>query len=358
VNANPRTRLSFIDGLRGIAAISVMLYHYSGDSFRPMLAEALPTYIAGALGHGWLGVQIFFVLSGFVITYALGERTMTPNGVAVFVLRRQIRLDPPYWASIAYAVIHAWNRKRKYGGNRTVPSLHDIGLNVVYLQELMGVRSVQAVYWTLAIEIQLYLAFVILLWLVQTAQRVANVRSRDVVPWAVFAMAVWSLDVASHWRSPLRYLFPHFYLFAMGACLCFVLAGRFPRWAFLASLLGASLVGLHIDRFEPIVGALTTAIIYYVARNGALATALRGPVWQWLGKLSYGIYLTHTIAGAQARGALGNHVRENTFVGWLVITTCAVVYTLMVSWAFYRWIETPAMALSAKIQARFGDARS
>ncbi|HRC87251.1 MAG TPA: hypothetical protein PK413_16725, partial [Thermoanaerobaculia bacterium] len=56
-------------------------YHFTGGPMHPMLVERLPWPVVGALGHGWLGVQVFFVLSGFVIAYAIGERAMTPRGV-------------------------------------------------------------------------------------------------------------------------------------------------------------------------------------------------------------------------------------------------------------------------------------
>src|SRR5947209_6304964 len=68
----PRNRLLFVDGLRGIAALAVMGYHYYGNpTLHNQLSQVTPETLDRVLRHGWLGVQVFFVLSGFVIAYSL-----------------------------------------------------------------------------------------------------------------------------------------------------------------------------------------------------------------------------------------------------------------------------------------------
>ena len=69
--APARPRLAFIDALRGLAAVAVMLYHFCTGRALPTLRDGLPDLVVGAIGHGWLGVQTFFVLSGFVIALSL-----------------------------------------------------------------------------------------------------------------------------------------------------------------------------------------------------------------------------------------------------------------------------------------------
>lgn len=66
-----QNRLLFIDGLRGIAAISVAGFHfYYGGPLRDPLSKILPAPLCELLEHGWLGVEIFFVISGFIIAYS------------------------------------------------------------------------------------------------------------------------------------------------------------------------------------------------------------------------------------------------------------------------------------------------
>src|SRR5262245_44222872 len=93
-------RFVFIDGLRGIAALSVVLYHFNEAVIRQS-ARWVPHVVEAVLHRGFLGVEIFFVISGFVIAFSVRDGNYTPGYLFRFCLRRSIRLDPPYWATIA-----------------------------------------------------------------------------------------------------------------------------------------------------------------------------------------------------------------------------------------------------------------
>src|SRR3984893_15464884 len=92
-------RIPGVDGLRGLAVISVLLYHFklfaviSGSS----LWERL---YAGAAGIGWAGVDLFFVLSGFLITSILLQSVGNENYYRVFYFRRTVRIFPLYYATL------------------------------------------------------------------------------------------------------------------------------------------------------------------------------------------------------------------------------------------------------------------
>src|SRR5579872_7415052 len=86
-------RLAFVDGLRGVAALAVMLYHLVGRTSAGVLTQ-----------YGFLGVAIFFVLSGFVIASVVGDRRVDAGFLGRFALRRMVRLDIPYWLNIALAI--------------------------------------------------------------------------------------------------------------------------------------------------------------------------------------------------------------------------------------------------------------
>lgn len=78
----------FVDALRGVAALAVALFHFSGQLSSP-LALAFKSY-------GWLGVDVFFVLSGFVISLSLQGKGYALKDFPAFLLRRLVRLEPPY----------------------------------------------------------------------------------------------------------------------------------------------------------------------------------------------------------------------------------------------------------------------
>jgi hypothetical protein len=90
-------RVPVIELLRGLAAISVVLFHLS-NSMESETPRVLTAY-------GWLGVDVFFVISGFVIPYSLHGTGYSIRNFPRFMLRRVVRLEPPYLASILFAVM-------------------------------------------------------------------------------------------------------------------------------------------------------------------------------------------------------------------------------------------------------------
>lgn len=153
-----RPRLYAIDGIRLMAALMVALHHYAGTRRvdqphnlvwdRPV-SDIMPTVYRFA-AYGWIGVEIFFVISGFVICMSCWGRSPRQ-----FFVSRVIRLYPAYWFATAFttAVLVAlpgvWDRLR----------LRDVLLNLTMLQTGSGVRNVDGVYWTLWSELRFYLLF-------------------------------------------------------------------------------------------------------------------------------------------------------------------------------------------------------
>src|SRR3970282_136585 len=101
-NVNAVNRYRSIDGMRGIAALGVVVFHLAGN-LKPELSILLPDFINVIFSYGYLGVPVFFVISGFVISLSVKDSPITANYAGNFILRRSIRLDPTYWASIAVA---------------------------------------------------------------------------------------------------------------------------------------------------------------------------------------------------------------------------------------------------------------
>src|SRR5687767_8776 len=97
-------RFTFVDALRGVAALAVVLFHAVEGGHIPDLMAVMPAWLTAMISHGHLGVAVFFVLSGFVIAHATYGQTITLSYLGRFMLRRSIRLDPPYWFAIAVAV--------------------------------------------------------------------------------------------------------------------------------------------------------------------------------------------------------------------------------------------------------------
>lgn len=98
------SRFTFIDALRGLASLSVVIFHIHAGTVAVAFFAIMPQWLQIILKHGYLGVQVFFVISGFVISYSLRNTKMDFTYLCNFTLRRFIRLSPPYWIAIALTV--------------------------------------------------------------------------------------------------------------------------------------------------------------------------------------------------------------------------------------------------------------
>jgi peptidoglycan/LPS O-acetylase OafA/YrhL len=98
-----RDRLSYVpafDGVRGVAIITVMLHNFSITGFPN------PPILTSVFDWGWVGVQLFFVLSGFLVTRILLETRLSPGAFGAFLVRRALRIMPLYYATlVVYFVV-------------------------------------------------------------------------------------------------------------------------------------------------------------------------------------------------------------------------------------------------------------
>jgi peptidoglycan/LPS O-acetylase OafA/YrhL len=321
-------RIREVDALRGLAALGVVLFHYLD-------------WYEGAHGHAtdplfWLpwgerGVQLFFVISGFVIFMTL-QRTHRPMD---FVVSRFSRLYPVYFAAILVttAVVHLLD----------VPyyqrPLSDVVANFSMLQALPFVpgHHIEGAYWTLYVELWFYLAMLVLL---------ASGQLRWVERYLALGLAaswVWwgglVLGGARAWGWNLTETFglviPHLPFFVLGICIYRWHAGERPREARLILL--AALLSILVQ--HPIDFAITALVALGAFRLILTGRArfLRQPLLVWLGAISYSLYLVHNYAGR----ALILRLQD---AGWganesilLALATALLVATLLT-----RLVERPA----------------
>lgn len=144
-------RFQSIDGLRGLAALLVLFHH----SIHGLSEKSLGKYLAEfyhLVDFGKYGVELFFVISGFVIFCSLRSVNGLKDGWN-FALRRQIRLDPPYWTVLILTL--AYYQIRAAMPALDAPehfSFNAILCNFCYLQYLTDAPSAVIVSWTLCLE--------------------------------------------------------------------------------------------------------------------------------------------------------------------------------------------------------------
>ncbi len=276
----PAIRLQSLDIMRGLAALAVLLFHYS--VILPRFAPAARP-IPIAFTDGGYGVHLFFVVSGFVILMSLERSTASQ-----FLISRFTRLYPVYWLAclLTFAVLTA-----------TRGIAYDIGVgellvNLTMLQAFVRVDAVDGVYWSLAYELGFY-AFLF------TALRLGGERVIPVLPHYMVAGAALFFVAAPYIPHPLHLLLvlnPYGCLFGCGLAL-YLLRTRGFSLAQAAILPATPLVVALYDGWHGLVVAGLIVLVMSVAcltrgQPGRLAKPLI-----WLGGISYALYLTHQMLG-------------------------------------------------------------
>ncbi len=147
-----KNRIIELDIFRGIAAISVVLFHYTS---RFNIAFETDTMKGLEFSFGHYGVQLFFIISGFVIFMTLERSKNTID----FIKRRFIRLYPTFWISMIITFIVTYSA----GVVRFERTFTDLLVNTTMIPNLLGFRAIDGVYWSLQVELLFYLLMIIIL---------------------------------------------------------------------------------------------------------------------------------------------------------------------------------------------------
>ncbi|MFI8949183.1 acyltransferase family protein [Streptomyces sp. NPDC053750] len=342
-------RLYVIDGIRLLAALMVAAHHYAGTwrADRPgnliwdrPVSEIMPTVFRVA-SYGWIGVEIFFVISGFVISGFVICMSCWGRTPRQFFVSRVIRLYPAYWFAVLFtttvliAVPGVWERLR----------LREVLLNLTMLQAGSDVPNVDGVYWTLWAELRFYLLFLVVVAMGLTYRRVVLF----CCVWGAVAMLAPAADL------PLLELIANpegAWYFIAGLAL--YLMHRFGQdlllWGILgmAWLMGQMELGNRIEYVERVsswrgsVAIFTVFLLFMVAVALGHTDRIR---WKWLvtaGALTYPLYLIHYAAGTSLIARLHGTMDARLLLA-LIITGF-----LLLSHLIHRFVERPVSRLLKK----------
>ncbi|PZD73012.1 O-acetyltransferase OatA [Acaryochloris thomasi RCC1774] len=274
-----QNRLLELDALRGLGAVAVVLYHYF---FRYSEIYGHPNLSVGWADYGKYGVQLFFIISGFVIYWTL-NRVEKPMD---FIVSRFARLYPVYWM----ALILTFALVSYFGLAGREVELSDAIKNLLMFHEYLGVQHVDGVYWTLTIELSFYLLVFVIYLLNQL---------RSVELWFTPLIFLSLARTAGFIAIPglaAQLLIPEYIMFFV-AGICFFkiyknLSDRMTVPILLLSLVSTSFVFSVKDFW---VFSVLYAV-FYLAITGWLAF-LRLRLFVGLGTVSYALYLVHQNIG-------------------------------------------------------------
>jgi peptidoglycan/LPS O-acetylase OafA/YrhL len=318
-------RLGSLDTLRGLSALAVCWFHFSGNR---LAGDGL---IRDSGTYGWLGVDVFFVISGFIIPYALHREGYTLANYRTFLLKRTARLYPPYLASVAIGfgllVLYSVYKQQP----QVDFSARDLLLHLAFLNGFFGRPWLNSIYWSLAIEMQFY----VLIGLLFPILISGNV-GRRYLGYAALVLPVIFLPSSV-------FLFHFGFLFLLGLVTFQFSSGLLDRSEYFL-LLGVCALGIFTVLGLTVVFAGAFAILMMrVLKQGIRLTNM-------LGEVSYSFYLLHSSIGSLILYFMLRLVANGGELEKFFAVVVSVVAAIGVATVAYFLIERPAMHSSAAIR--------
>lgn len=315
-------RLVQIDGLRGIAAVLVLLFHvttrYDAEYIH---RDALPFSVP----WGSLGVHLFFAISGFVILMTL-RRTVVPID---FVISRVSRLYPTYWVAVllsAAIVLIA-------GLPGHQPSAGEVAANLLMFHGLFGIDHVDGAYWSLEVELIFYV-WMLVLWSLGLLGRPLRI----ILAWLAVSLAAHVGTKVMGFELP--WTISHLSLmkwipwFSIGISVYVIAhAERDTPLAYIAMAMAVAIVGFGDGWAYGLWAALVAALLLF-ASLGRLALLATRP-FAFFGAISYPLYLIHENLGF----SLMLHA-ESAGLHSLLAVALAIATCTLVAWLLHRSVET------------------
>jgi peptidoglycan/LPS O-acetylase OafA/YrhL len=351
-------RMRYIDTLRAVAALLVVWLHAAG-TFNRVGSEATQdhswfTTWPSRIDVGHIGVVVFFLISGFVIPFSI--RADRPAPGLSFLIKRFFRIFPAYWLSVPLAAATGfWIWGTRF-------DTHELLVNFTLLQYAFGVRAAEGVYWTLPVELVFYLLCVVLLWS-RSLFATRRIGLLATLLAAVFAAILPTYahgrvligETALFWSLNLSVMF--WGMLYRGRCDAapidrdrfggIVLWGLFVFYVAILPLIAlASSAYMRNTLVTYVIGFA----IFLIGTRLRIETRLT----DWLGRISYSIYLFHVIVFLAIEWWLlhqpeGSWWRTRPFA---VYTTAGVLVVLAVASLVHVAVERPGIRLGHRLAAR------
>lgn len=315
------SRLEVIDVLRGIAALAVVVFHYSGHCQR---------YFSDFPFHftlGKYGVHLFFVISGFFIYSTIEKCKNTKE----FLLLRFSRLYPAYWSTLLLLLIYdVFMLDGK-------PWFNGYVINATMLQSSFGFPDIDIVYWSLAVEMSFYVLMAILL-------------ATDVIRYPLLVSLIWLMlvNIYPYFQHIDLLKIPFFHTlsgllvhgpFFIGGMMFYLIKktnGCLIKQAF--GIIAACVLSAYFTSgMQMGTVALFSFALMGLALHGSLCL-LVSPITLWLGAISYSLYLLHRNLGYVAFFKLDT-MGVDSRISFLIVTASA----LLLASFFTYWIEKPSL---------------
>jgi peptidoglycan/LPS O-acetylase OafA/YrhL len=328
VSAARKDRVNEIDLLRFCAAMAVVFHHYAFRGFAADGMSVMPYPLLAPLAkYGYLGVELFFMISGFVILM-----TAANGSLSAFLISRVVRLYPAFWAccTLTFVTILA------IGAPRYAASLPQYLINMTMTSGFVGVADLDGSYWSLYVEMKFYalVAVVLLLGRIRQAQvflvlwlfasialelvHIGRLRSLLIADYSAFFIAgaacflVWSEGISK----------TRIGLIAASWCLAV--------WQSIAWLpVFEKRYNTPIDGYV-VAGAVTTFFVIMFLISARLTGTLSRYRWTVAGAMTYPLYLLHQVIGFAVFNAAYPSVSSHVLLWTTITLMLALAYSVHV----------------------------
>jgi peptidoglycan/LPS O-acetylase OafA/YrhL len=302
-----------VDYIRAIASVAVALFHLGGKS--------LPV-----LKYGWLGVHMFFLLSGFIICKAI-PRNYSWRLSGKFISKRIVRIEPPYIISIIIVLMVNVLLAHLSLIPSARPDWPNVLAHLAYINNFTGTPYINPVYWTLGVEFQFYLFVALAFPLIVSKWG----------PWFLLGLCILSYYIHIP-GSTLLGLFP---IFALGILYYLYFTKQLTPLAALLFALPVTLVSyLNIGVAETMAALFALLLL-------ALPLKANGII-KFFSTISFSLYLTHDTIGSNLVAYMGQSLPKTLPFKALEFGT-GIIASIAFAWIFYLAVEAPCLKLSKRI---------
>jgi len=346
VQISSGARIPELDGARGVAVLSVMIAHYFGEVRHGF----------AVLTFGWVGVDLFFVLSGFLIGSIILERKDSSNFLAVFYSRRSLRILPVYFVTLAATLGFIW----LYGSAHWIdkplsaPSYFTFSQNFVmaWRGEIGTLWLLPT--WTLAVEEQFYLLVPLLIMFIP---------ARALLPAIITGIALCLLtrillsETGADLSSRLL-LFSNGHILLIGVLSAYIQQHIKVPEIILRLIPVASMVALvaldvmifttHPHVLLAFMAPVFSSYILLAAQGWAKLSFLRSRLLRSFGAISYCLYLLHQPVNGVLHGLILDGRPDIATAPQILVTCTAVIVSISIAALSWAALEQPLLRLARR----------
>lgn len=313
---NTSGEILIITYLRGIASLGVCMIHL--NMFSGYSGNEVSNYI---IDKGQLGVQVFFIISGFILPFSLYKKKYEIHHFFNFLIKRMIRIDPPFWLFVLIYALFA---------NDKLIEIKNVLLNFFYLVPCFkNAYWYSNVFWTLSIEFQFYLILGLIFPLLVRLKIIYQL---------VLLLVIFQIILFSNFGYERDFIIDNLIFFILGY-ICFlnyIKKISLKYSLFILFILCFELSVVRANRFG-IISAITIFSILVLK-------PIDFKPLKFLGKISYSLYLSHILIGSVTINLISQFNPDP-----LLSLFTSLLASILFSTLYYIIIEKPSMRLSKNI---------